>query len=332
MDKEKMKLYLVEVKGLSPEEADAKIAAMSEEELKALEDEIVAWALAEASDEGDGDSEGEGDTELGDGKTGDQNTSATEKAKKEVELAAKEEEDKKEKEQKLSAAKTKLTKLSGDFRASAKLMQLTAKRGKILTRLSKLQAEAKITPAEVKKINLVELSAKSDEAVDAVLKAYADREPVLLMGQVGTRKGENIAKLAGQQKMTELEARTRSNMSFLSQAERNNRESRLASGLPASDTPIPVEHVLDPAATAETANLDAEYDSIVAMLDAGDIQGAKDALKALLSKIAAGATAEFTDSQNAETERQLSTLQQGMAKMQTQFNEVMELAGSLAAL
>lgn len=332
MDKEKLKQYLVEVKGMTPEEAEAKVNGMSEEELKALEEEIVAWAMGEVGD-GDGDGDSDGDTELG-GK-GDDQTSEEEKKKKEVELAAKEEEDRKageEKEKKLSSARKQLTKLSGDFRSSAKLMQLTAKRGKILTRLSKLQAEAKLTPAEVKKINVVELSAKSDEAVEAVLKSYADREPVLPVGQVGSRKAESISRFSANKKMSELEQRTRSNMSFLSQVQRNNRDARLAAGLPLGETGIP-ESALDPSANHATdVNMDAEYEAIAAMMDAGDIQGAKDALKALLAKVAAGSDGDFTDSQNAETERQLSTLVDGVSKMQNQFDEVMKLAGSLAAL
>lgn len=111
--------------------------------------------------------------------------------------------------------KTKLIELSKGMKETGVKMQLAEKKSKISVRLGRLRSERKVTPAEVKSLNLDELAGKSDEVVEAALASYEKREPVIDAGLYGTTKGLTAAQLATELKkmnMTELELQTRLNM------------------------------------------------------------------------------------------------------------------------
>jgi outer membrane receptor protein involved in Fe transport len=67
-------------------------------------------------------------------------------------------------EAKLTAAREGLTKLSSGFSAMVSGARLAATQGRILTRLSRLRASAKVTPAEIKKMDLAKLAASGEAA------------------------------------------------------------------------------------------------------------------------------------------------------------------------
>jgi len=93
-------------------------------------------------------------------------------------------------------------------------VRLALKTAFLKTRLSRLKAEAKLSPAELRKLDIVRLSASSNETIEAVLKTYEAREPVIHVGQYGTIKGMSASEIAKEVRLSNLESETRSNMTF----------------------------------------------------------------------------------------------------------------------
>lgn len=252
----------------------------------------------------------------------DEMSEDAEKMKKRLEQA---EDDKKakeaeEKEQlsRMRSMKEQIKKLSSDFRKTSDAARLAARRGMISTRLSKLRAEAKITPAEIKKIDIVKLATEADSTISAVLKTYEAREPVIMVGAMGSIKAENISSLSAAERMTRLEMETRQNMTLL----RNTLPKKLAS------TPEEVSIHID---TAPHADIDSEYEAMCKMMDDGKLDDVKEKMKAWMKKLQYG-TSPATMASAEETEKHLSSLAESAEKMQNQFNELQKLAGSLVGI
>lgn len=176
---EKCRKHLTDNKKMSEEEADKHLEAAKDEELTAMaaENDEHLKHLAE-------------------------------------EDAKKKEEDEKKKSE-LSSQRDGLVKLAGRFKETSKKVQLAEKASKIHVRLSTLRAAAKISPAEMKTINIDELASKSDEVVEAALSSYEKRQPVIDTGLIGSTKAMSPSQLAGALKrmnMEKEELQTRLNM------------------------------------------------------------------------------------------------------------------------
>lgn len=293
MDKTKLKGYLTRCKKMSESEADSHLAGADDAELSKLSAEADADDKRLASEE-------------------------TEKKEKE------------EKEAKLAGQRANLTRLATDFRAAATGAQLAAKSGRIMTRLSALRASAKVTPAEIKKIDVTKLAAMDEAAIALVLKSYDDREPVIPVGQYGTTKAAdlNVVGDASKKRLADMEAASRANMSLKKDTAAPAPGTRLSSE--AHMTPA----VTTTAPTAEDAALvEKEHTEIVRLMDGGDLATAKVRLKTWLQKTAAlSGAAEYTQTNAAETEAQLEGLVKTIEKLQAGFNEVSKLAGEIAGI
>jgi hypothetical protein len=115
----------------------------------------------------------------------------------------------------------KFTKLATGFKKDREEARLAVKKAKIGHRLGALRSEAKITPAEIKKINVDELASKSTETIDEVFKAYEQRQPVINAGIIGTQKAMDVGQLGAEMnrlKASESTVEHLSNMPFLKQA------------------------------------------------------------------------------------------------------------------
>lgn len=291
MDRAKLKKYLMDCKKMSEEDSEKELDKLSAEDKKEDLDKLSAEESEYAS-----------------------------KLSMEIE-----EEDKKAKEEKLAAARTELTRLSTDFRSSSENARLAATKGRIISRLSKLRAQAKITPAEIKKMDMTKLAASSSEAIEAVLASYESREPVLPVGQLGSTKAQSLSEHQAKTRMSRLEAETRANMPLLARMDQGKRLSEVPGG--AGSPPPVVDASPSP---PDLSSYEADYGHICSMIDQGNAIGAKDALKKLLEKVAVGAsTDDFTESNTLETENQLSALAASVEKMQTQFDSLSKLASSI---
>lgn len=292
----KLKAFLTGRKGMSDDDATAKLAAMDDtakaELTKEMEDDTARLAAESAEKE-----------------------AAEKKAKEEAEA-------------KLTAARGQIAKLSAGFTQLVSESRLQAKQGRILTRLSKLRAEAKITPAEVKKIDLVALSKSDDAAVELALKTYEDREPVILVGQVGSTRAPSVARMARSSQMTKLEQETRANMSLLKKTAADtaklSTEGNAEAGGSAANLAADYGN--------DMAYFEREYGEVCNLMDGGKGDEAKMRLKSFMQKLMAlsASSPEFTESNSKETEERLSALADNLTKMHAQYDELHKLATTIA--
>lgn len=207
-DKEKLKKHLMKTAKCSAEEAEKKLAEMPEDDQKKLAAEVDEEEKKLAAEE-------------------------DEKAKK---LAAEEDEKKKdlahqepdgdEGEKKLTAARPKIVQLMGEAKESIRLAKIEARKSEISIRLSKLRAQAKLSPAEekvlMKEITLsagktVRLAEATDDSLALVWAVLEAREPVIHVGQLGTVKPLDLSDAGKAVKGVRLAAEakaTLSNMPF----------------------------------------------------------------------------------------------------------------------
>lgn len=241
MDKEKLKKHLMKTAKCSAEEADEKLAKMTDEEQAKLSSE---------ADE-------------------DEKKLAAEKDEEEKKLSAKlaeEEEEKKklaagnlphpepdgDEGKRLSAAKPKLVQLMGQANDAIRLAKLEAKRAEVSVRLSKARASAQLTPAEEKVLTgeitvggkKVRLSDCSDDAIALAFAVIEAREPVVHVGQLGTVKPVDLSKVGQQVKLARVAEDTKialSNMPFTAKMmAANGKTAESASVRPADAAAAPV--------------------------------------------------------------------------------------------
>lgn len=309
VNREKLKKYLTGEKKMSEEDAEKELNrlanAKDKDELKKLSDEADEHEkkLAEGKEEED--------KKLSDG----------------------EEEEKKKKEDKLSAARASIKRLSTDFRAKAANANLALRSTKIMHRLSGLRSSGKVTPAEIKKMNVAELAGKSDEAVEAVLKSFEQRQPVIMVGAFGSMKAMSHGQLedmAKQKRMRQLMAESRKNFSSLAQGDapadkdQNDAEDKLSEPSIHLDT--------ESQANVDLAALESEYTSVCGLIDEGKTDEVKARLKTWMGRMAAsGAFAVPEPTVHEESGAKLSALAADIAQLQAQFDEALGLAESLAS-
>lgn len=298
---EKMKKYLTSHKQMSEEDAEKHLSDMNVEDHKKL------------SSEAD-----EHEKKL-----------AAEKPKEDGHEAGKMD------EKKMSAARESLTRLSANFKTSTSAVQLGMKKAKIIARLSKLQGEAKVTPAEVKKLDLSKLSAETDATVEAVLKTYEDREPVIFTGMVGSRKAVDASGAFKQTRMSALEAETRANMPLLAKTAGSKLSKLGKDGVPGKlDEHEDAPHEAVEKLEQVHKEADKHMAKIHAAMDAGNHGEAKDHLRKLMEHykhhLAAHAAqhAHMGEEPAHKVETEMSALAENFQKMQNDFKEVMTLAGT----
>jgi hypothetical protein len=309
MDKTKLAAYLTGHKGMSEAEATAHLAVLTDEGVASLAAEVDAHETKLAADA----------------------VAAAEKEKADADEKAKTE---------LTARRASLTQLSTSFVASRTAARLKAREGRILTRLSKLRAQAKITPAEIKKMDLAKLAASEDAAIELALATYEAREPVVMVGQLGSIKSVSLGTLHQDAKLAKLEAETRANMSLL---RRKDAKTKMASS---DGNPPPPEAREDPRADdqggtqdpADTSPEDAafferEYGEICSLMDGARADEAKMRIKAFMHKLmalGAAQSGEYTEANAMETEQRLSAVASEVDKMSADFESLHKLATSIA--
>jgi hypothetical protein len=291
-EKAKCKKHLMEHKKMSEEDADKHLAKCEEdaEEHKKLAAEVDEHCKKMAADE--------------------------EEKKK---LAAEEDDKKKAK---MAANREQFKKLSGELSVKLSETRLAAKQAKLTARLTVLRASAKLTPAEQKKIDVKELAGKSDDAIEMFFKGFEDREPVIPLGQLGTKKAADLARLTQQAQKTQLTAETVGNMPFLKAA--LEKQKKLADG-----TVIEIE----PAATHEKEQgLAADYmkkfmEKHEELMNKGDREGLNKHLAEHaehMSRHMTGLSEEAPVAQDHE--KHMAGLAESMEKLQNDFQTLVTLA------
>jgi len=314
MDKDKMKKHMMDEHKMSEKEAEEKLAKCTEEEMKKLAAEVDEHEkkMAEKKEEDK--------KEMAEEKDDEKKEMSKEEEDEKKSLAEKEDEEKEEmesveKEKKLSAARERIVRLSSDFRKAFEVSQLAAKKGRILSRLSSLKASAKITPAEIKKIDVEKLASQGSETVDLVLKTYEDREPVIMTGALGSIKADELHRLSSEIRMSRLEAETRKNMSLL----KHTVKTKMQDGQAPEEVSIHVDTT--PHVHQEMAKC---YGDVCKMMDEGKLAEAKELLKKYMMKPESEGRMDMV-----EHDKQMSALAEESIKMQNKFDELQKLAVTL---
>lgn len=141
-------------------------------------------------------------------------------------------------EEKESPAAKELAKYKADrveLKREQEAVRLAQKKLNISVRLSKLRAQGKVTPAEIKKIDVASLAKGSDESLETAFKLYDARQPVIMAGQHGSTKATDPSKIAADMKrlkVKQMEAESRANMPFTGTSLKNQEQEkkRLAGG------------------------------------------------------------------------------------------------------
>lgn len=337
---ERLKAFLMRKQNLSAEDAQKKLAEggksfdeWAEEEKK--EHEKLKHYLVHHKKM----SEADADKHLGDMNMDDHKKLAAEADEHEKKLAAEpgeHEAGKVEASKKMAAARESLTRLSTDFRSNSSAVQLGMKKAKIISRLSKLQGEAKITPAELKKVDLTKLSAETDATIDAVIKSYEDREPVIFTGIFGSKKAVDASSAYKQTRMSALEAETRANMPLLAKASSDKLSKLGKDGIPGKldeheDAPHEAVHHLEQV----HKEADKHMAKCMSAMDAGNHGEAKDHLRKLMEHYKHHMAkhmahyAHMGEEPAHKVETEMSALAENFQKMQNDFSEIMKLAGAL---
>lgn len=296
----KCKKHLMDEKKMSEEDSDKHLEAMDDDGVKKMASEEDERSAKMAADEKE--------------KAEKLAAEETDKAKAEMSrLAA------------LEEPKKKMIAMHKGVREHSKKVELARKRVDITTKLSKLRADGKITPAEIKKLNLDELSAKEQSILDATFKTYADREPVIDTGLHGTTKALSAGQLSVRLKkmsMEREELQTRLNMpskraealARLAELDMSEEEAKKM-----SSEQMSVEHTDE--------SYEKLWGEVKGMMDGGRHEEAKEHLRKHLASVTGP---RMTDAPPAEDQtHQMSALAENMKKMQTEFDELTKLAAPM---
>lgn len=294
--KEKMEMYakckqhLMDKEKLSEEDAEKKLSEMADDEVT---------SMAAAHDE------------------------------KMKQMAADEDAKKKELEDKkaeMSAKTESLKKLAAGFKATQEKVQLAAKKSRIQARLSKLKAEAKITPAEIRRLRVDELAGKSDEAIEAALSTYESREAVVHTGMVGTIKAMTPSEMANSLKslrMSRLELETMMNMP----SKREEAIKRLAAlQEEEKEVNIHIDNVPQGEHDTEMSDYDKMMDECSKLMDEGKMEDAKAKMKEYGERMKKMKVPADTSMGDAQAE--MNELAEEVKKMQDGFNAFVKMTAA----
>ena len=241
----------------------------------------------------------------GDGKLPDDKLSAEEEDK--AKLAAEDEEKKKEEDEK---SKTELSAAITSMQKKTAAVRLALRKTNLAARFTRLRAQAKVTPAELKKIDFVKLAAANDVTIEAVVQSYENREPVIRTGQLGTIKAMSAAELSKKTQLTQLEQECRANMSTV----RNNGVKLSSEGTEQIGDRKPVEEV------TLTGDSDSAWTEIVKAMTAGDEEGAKNLFRAACKLNSGGDV--------AVDETEMASLMSAFADLESNFSSVVRLTSA----
>lgn len=288
---EKMRGHLAKKLAADAAKADEQMAAMSDEEMSKLADDVKAE-----------------DKKLADDKA------AADK------LAADDADEGKKLSARLSAAKPNILKLAKGMKTGLASSRLKAKEQMLTAKIARLRSSAKMTPAEQKKINLTELSGKSDAELESFFKGYEIREDVIDSRIHGTTKALSLSSIARMSKETArltLEAETRKDFGVKLSAEEEKSladQAKIAAGEQLAEAQ-PHDEMLK-----HLSNMLAEFP-------------AKEAVMAHVGKMMESKMAGEMAPEAAEgAEKQMSALVNDFNKLQTEFDEMVTLVGGAVGI
>lgn len=225
----------------------------------------------------------------------------------------------------LKAHKGKLVALSKGMKATGAKVQLAEAKTKISVRLGRLKAEGKISPAEIKGMDLDALAGKGADVVEATLSSYEKREHIIDTGLVGSTKAltpSQIARLTKDLNMETEELQTRLNMG-MKREDAVKRMKELEDKRKRLSEMQPEMHAEPDGDEQKLAAFESAYAEHQKLVGEGKHDEAKEHLRKHLTSVHAGREEHGAVTDPTPT---MSALAQDFKKMQTDFEELVKLA------
>lgn len=228
------------------------------------------------------------------------------------------EEEEKKKGDKLSKAKTEFVRLARVIGTQAKQVTSELSVAAVGSRLAGLRAAGKLTPAEIKNIDVAKLASMSDEAREAAMAALEVLEPRVRFGTVaGTTKAEAIEKVASKYRLQRMELESRMNMPS-KRAEAEKRMAQLAEEEKKEKAQVAAAHA-DDGDVSKGMLHKMTFEHLEGMLSDEKQHGElKKHLKHLVDHYRASEGAEGREGD----EKKMSALAKSHADLQNRFNEL----------
>lgn len=190
------------------------------------------------------------------------------------------------------------------------------------TRLNQIKRLAKITPAELSKIDLDKLAHESEATRNAVLKSYEDREPIILAGMVGNAKAEDLSKLSKDLRVSRMMDEARQNMPLKRAEMENKLAANGQSSTRLSDAPPPKKEEM--ATSPDDTEMSKMEEEVNKLMEEGKVPEAKEKLKAYMEAMKKKhlASPEVHD----DAHKEMSQLSADMTKLQSEMSGVVKLA------
>jgi hypothetical protein len=225
-----------------------------------------------------------------------------------------------EREAEKLAAKTKFITLAKGLKTGSTKLRSDLRIATVGAKLSKLRSLGKLTPAEIKKIDLSKFGSMSDAEVDASLASYDALEPRVMFGTMtGTTKAEAVSKVQQKYRLARMELESRMNMPS-KRKEAEKAMSRLMDEERRELAEVGQPNEADP--TKGMLSKHPSYEEMSKMLDEGKHEELRGHLKRMHDYMAhAGEhlTAEGDD-------QRMSALAKTQSALQNQFDELVALA------
>jgi len=291
---EKCKKHLMDTEKMSEEDADKKLGEMDDESVSKMAADRDAHEAKMTAD-----------------------ADADDAAKKQMSA-------------KLRGTADGLKRLVGQFKTTADKMNLAQKKSNIVTRLSRLKAEAKITPAELKKMNVDEMAKKDEKLIDEALKTYEGREAVLHLGVYGSVRAMSTGQLHGNLKKMQMERQeleSRLNMPSKREAALKRLQELQEEE---KDVNIHIDNVPQGEHTTDMSGYDLAYDEMKKLMDEGKHDEAKAKMKSYMSSLM---KSDMTsDVPVGDVGKEMSALAEEVKKMQTGLVDFVKLTAPVLGL
>lgn len=228
----------------------------------------------------------------------------------------------------LGAIKKSLTEMSQKLVKSSEKVELQKKEVGVVSRLSACMKAGKITPAEFKKIQFKKLAALPEESLNTVIETYEALEPKVLIGQRGTSSAIEFSSMA-----KSLEKKQFKSLKSEIKADFKRLGKKLASDEDETEMEVPEfpskeENEEKKMAFEDVAEKDSKLKAHLAKVEeclaAGDVDGAKDAHKALAAEIGEKEEKhlEISDVKSEDYKNGMEDLQKELNEVKTQMSRM----------
>jgi hypothetical protein len=207
--------------------------------------------------------------------------------------------------------KKKLSSALTSLKTKQENLRLAIKKANLSSSFARLRREAKISPAEIKKLDLVRLAKSSDETIAAVLESFEIRQPAIHTGVYGSIKAMNVTSFGDEvrnERMKQIEKECRARFSSIPKKEGDESNNDMNF----SDNKVPESK-------EEIGQIDL-WDEIVKSIKVGDEKSAKEMYRKMCN------TTRMESDPAEANEIDMKHLMSEFAALESDYSEVVRLS------